>query len=107
MSLEYCQIQESVVTRQPVLYVSGLAMDVKIVDQMVQVSLRDGRIISVPMDWFSFPVQASPAQLANVKIQSGGADLYWPDLDVSLPVIGLLAGSDPCSYCWYRLSHFK
>ncbi len=107
MSAEYYQTQEKVISRQPVFYVSGLAMDAKAVDGMLQVSLRDGRIISVPLEWFSFPVEVTAEQFADVKIQAGGAELYWPAIDMTLPIVGLLAGSDPCSYCWYRLSHFR
>ncbi len=48
MAVEYCEIKEKVIPRQPVYYVSALAMDVKVVDQMLQVCLRDGRIIVSP-----------------------------------------------------------
>ena len=106
MTVAYCQMQNEVKSSQPTIYVSRLAMEAKIVDQILQVFLRDGRIIAVPLDWFSFLVDATPAQRANVEIQSGGAELYWPEIGVSLSVLGLLAGSDPCSYCWYRTSHF-
>lgn len=107
MTIEYCEIKEKLVSRQPVFYVSTLAMEVKIVDQMMQVFLRDGRIISVPLDWISFLSDALPEQRANVEIQAGGANLSWPEIGASLSVMGLLAGSDPCSNCWYRTSHFK
>ena len=79
----------------------------KIVDQMLQVLLRDGRIISVPLDWISILNGATLAQQANVEIQDGGATLYWPETGACLPVMSLLAGSDPCSNCWYRISYFK
>jgi hypothetical protein len=107
MTIEYCELNEKVLSRQPVFYVSTLAMEVKIVDQMVQVFLRDGRVISVPLDWISLLNDATPAQQANVEIRDGGANLYWPETGVCLSVIGLLAGSDPCSNCWYRVTHFK
>ena len=107
MNVAYCEIKEKVIPRQPVYYVSVLAMDVKIVDQMLQVCLRDGRIIVVPLDWISFLNDATPNQRANVEIQAGGASLDWPETGVYLSVTGLLAGSDPCSNCWYRISHFK
>jgi hypothetical protein len=82
-------------------------MKVQIVDQMLQVFLRDGRIISVPLDWISFLKGATPAQRANVEIQAEGENLYWPEIGAYLSVIGLLAGSDPCSNCWFRISHFR
>jgi hypothetical protein len=107
MSVEYCEIKEKVISRQPVYYVSALAIDVKVVDQMLQVCLRDGRIITVPLDWISLLSEATPNQRANVEIQDGGASLYWPETGAYLSVTGLLAGSAPCSNCWYRISHFK
>ncbi len=70
-------------------------MDVKVVDQMLQVCLRDGRIIVVPLDWISLLSEATPNQRANVEIQDGGASLYWPETGAYLSVTGLLAGSDP------------
>jgi len=107
MAVEYCEIKENIVSRQPVYYVSALAMDVNVVDQMLQVSLRDGRKLTVPLEWISLLHSATRSQRANVEIQDGGASLYWPEIGASLSVTGLLAGSDPCSNCWYRISHFK
>jgi hypothetical protein len=107
MSVEYCEMKEEVVIRRPVFYVSTLAMEVKIAGQMLQVFLRDGRIIAVPLDWISFLHGATSMQQANVEILAGGANLYWPEIGASITVTGLLAGSDPCSNCWYRVSHYK
>jgi hypothetical protein len=107
MTIAYCEIKEKVFSKQPVFYVSTLAMEVRIVDQMLQVFLRDGRIISVPLDWISLLNEATPTQQANVEIRDGGANLYWPETGACVPVMGLLAGSDPCSNCWYRVSYYK
>jgi hypothetical protein len=107
MTVTNCEIKEKVVSKQPVYYVSTLAMDVKVVDRMLQVFLRDGRIIAVPLDWISFLYDASPTQQTNIEIQDGGANLYWPEIGVALSVMSLLAGSDPCSNCWYRVSYYK
>ena len=107
MTIDYYVMKQEVVTKQPVFYVSSLAMEVKIVDQMLQVHLRDGRIISVPLDWISILNRATPAQRTNVEIRDDGATLYWPEAGACLPVMSLLAGSDPCSNCWYRVSYYK
>ena len=106
MAAEYCQIMDRVVTHQPVRFVSGLAMEAKVVGEMLQVSLRDGRIVSLPLDWFPFLAGATTEQQTKVAIQSGGDELLWPEIGASLPIVQLLAGSDPCSFCWYRTSHF-
>lgn len=107
MTIEYCETNEKIVSRQRFVHVSALAVEVKIVDQMLQVFLKDGRIIAVPLEWFSTISDATPEQRANVEIQAGGANLCWPEIDAYISVMGLLTGSDPCSYCWYRTSHFK
>jgi hypothetical protein len=107
MTIEFCEIEEKIVSKLPVYYVSALAVEVKIVDQMMQVSLRDGRIISAPLDWISFLNDATSTQRADVEIQDGGASLYWPEIGAYLSIVGLLAGSDICNNCWYRVSHFK
>ncbi len=107
MSTAYCEIKEKVLSEQPVFYVSTLAVEAKIVDKMLQVYLRDGRIISVPLDWISLLNDATPTQRAHVEIREEGANLYWPETGAYLSVMGLLAGSDPCSNCWYRVSHFR
>jgi hypothetical protein len=68
MTVGYCEIKEKIISRQPVYYVSALAMEVKIVDQMLQVCLRDGRIISVPLDWISLLHDAAPEQKVNLEV---------------------------------------
>jgi hypothetical protein len=68
-------------------------MGVEFTDDALSVSLRDGRIITVPFVWYPRLLDASPAQRKNWKIASGGYGLHWPDLDEDLSTEGLLRGA--------------
>lgn|GEM_PF-530656 len=101
------EISESIIARPAVVHISALATEATIVDQMLRVNLRDGRMVAVPLDWFPMIAEAAPAQQANIEIQAEGDNLYWPEIGARLFVPGLLAGADPCSNCWYRVSFYR
>jgi Protein of unknown function (DUF2442) len=73
---------------------SAIAELLKFTDEMMQVYLADGRILSVPLIWFPALHAASPEQREQYRIGAGGRGLHWPDLDEDLSVAGLLAGAD-------------
>jgi len=73
---------------------SALAKSVNFDDEMMHVSLTDGRLISVPIIWFPLLRGATPEQRAKYEIGGGGASLQWPELDEDLSVAGLMAGAD-------------
>jgi hypothetical protein len=54
------------------------------------VTIEDGRVVSVPLDWFDWLVGATPEQRADLKIIEGGAGIVWNQLDDSLSVPALL-----------------
>lgn len=54
------------------------------------VGLSEGRTIAAPMAWFPRLLAASPEQLAQVELSTGG--LHWEALDEDISVAGLLAG---------------
>ena len=62
-------------------------------DDALSVTLRDGRIISVPLVWYPRLLNATTAQRQNWKIAGGGYGLHWPDLDEDLSTEGLLRGA--------------
>lgn len=72
---------------------SALAKSVNFDDEMMHVSLTDGRLISVPIIWFPLLRAATSEQRANYEI-GGGTFLHWPELDEDLSVASLLAGAD-------------
>lgn len=64
-------------------------------DEMMHVTLMDGRVISTPVAWFPSLLHATAEQRANWGIGGHGAGLHWPDLDEDLLVAGLLcSGTD-------------
>jgi hypothetical protein len=68
-------------------------LGVEFTDDALSVSLRDGRIISVPLVWYPRLLDATPAQRKNWKIAGGGYGLHWPGLDEDLSTEGLLRGA--------------
>ncbi len=73
---------------------TALAKEVKFADEMMQVFLTDGRIISVPVIWFPILYEATPQQREHYEIGGGGVSLHWPEIDEDLSVASLLAGAD-------------
>jgi hypothetical protein len=68
-------------------------VDVTFTDDMLCVSLRDGRSISVPLTWYPRLLHASAAQRANWQIAGGGYGIHWPELDEDLSTEGMLRGA--------------
>ncbi|MFZ0818244.1 MAG: DUF2442 domain-containing protein [Candidatus Sulfotelmatobacter sp.] len=68
-------------------------LDVAFNDDALSVSLRDGRVISVPLVWYPRLLNATSAQRKNWKIAGGGYGIHWPELDEDLSTEGLLRGA--------------
>jgi hypothetical protein len=73
---------------------SAQAKSVKFKDEMMEVHLMDGRIISVPVIWFPLLHEASSEQRDRYEIGGGGASLHWEEIDEDISVAGLLAGGE-------------
>jgi len=73
---------------------TALAKVVRFDDDLMHVSLTDGRIISAPIIWFPLLHEATPEQRENYEISGGGISLHWPDIDEDISVAGLLDGAD-------------
>jgi hypothetical protein len=76
---------------------TALAKSVQFDDSTMQVTLLDGRMLSVPLIWFPVLNAATPEQRSQYEIAGGGISLHWSELDEDLSVAGLLAGADPRS----------
>lgn len=72
----------------------ALAKTVTFKDEMMEVHLTDGRIISVPVIWFPLLYEATAAQRDHYEIGGGGVSLHWPEIDEDISIAGLLAGAD-------------
>lgn len=66
---------------------------VKFSKDNLEVSLRDGRTIIVPLSWYPRLLSASPAKRKNWKIAGGGFGIHWPEIDEDLSTEGLLRGA--------------
>lgn len=73
---------------------SALAKAVHFDDEMMHVSLTDGRVISVPIIWFPLLHEAPADQRRHYEIGGGGISLHWPEIDEDISVAGLLDGAD-------------
>ena len=73
---------------------SALAKSVRFDEEMMHVSLTDGRVVSVPVIWFPLLREATRRQREKYEISGGGTSLHWPELDEDISVAGLLAGAD-------------
>ena len=62
-------------------------------DSMLRVTLKDGRVISTPLQWYPRLANATKSQLANVEFSAYG--IHWPELDEDLSVHGMLEGIRP------------
>ncbi len=67
--------------------------DVKISEDRLEVTLRDGRRISAPLAWFPRLQTATDADRAVWEVCAGGYGIHWPRIDEDLSVDGLLVGA--------------
>ncbi len=56
------------------------------------VSLSDGRVLFVPLDWYPRLKHGTPAERDNWELIGEGEGIHWPDLDEDISLNGLLAG---------------
>jgi Protein of unknown function (DUF2442) len=68
-------------------------LDVQFTEDAISVSLRDGRVITVPLVWYPRLLDAITPQRKNWKIAGGGYGIHWPDIDEDLSTEGLLRGA--------------
>ncbi|HKB57636.1 MAG TPA: DUF2442 domain-containing protein [Lacunisphaera sp.] len=53
----------------------------------------DGRVLSLPLDWYPSLKSASPTERSRWRKSAAGYGIHWPALDYDLSVEGLLAGA--------------
>lgn len=66
---------------------------VEISDDLLKVTLQDGRVIATPLDWYPRLKEASVEDLTVVEL--GFSGIHWSLLDEDLSVRGMLAGNHP------------
>ena len=70
--------------------VQPLAVDVACSSDVLQVSLADGREISVTLSWYPRLENASSKDRKNWQLIGGGLGIHWDSLDEDVSVESLL-----------------
>ena len=70
--------------------IQPLAVDVACSNEALQVTLADGREISVPLEWYPRLLDATPKDRNNWMLIGGGLGIHWEDLDEDVTVESLL-----------------
>lgn len=62
-------------------------------EDYLTVGLKDGRCISVPIEWYPRLAHASDRERNHWQVCGGGYGIHWPELDEDLSTEGLLRGA--------------
>ena len=71
---------------------TALAKSARVTARALVVELRDGRSVSVPLQWYPRLVQGSPRERERWELIGSGVGIHWPALDEDISVEGLLYG---------------
>lgn len=71
--------------------VEALATDVSFTENLLRVTLADGREIAVPLEWFSRLRDADNDERKNWRLIGGGIGIHWDKIDEDISVSTLLA----------------
>ena len=74
-------------------YDNARAIDVDITDLELKVFLEDGRVLSVPIDFFPSLNSATLEQRKNWRLIGKGVGIHWEELDEDISIASLLGGS--------------
>jgi hypothetical protein len=69
------------------------ALHVVVNQDMLTVSLSDGRTVSAPLTWFPRLLHGNPIERSSWRLIGKGHGIHWPQLDEDISVDGLLAGN--------------
>lgn len=67
--------------------------NVEIKDNLLTVYLKDGRMVSVPLNWYPRLLHANSKARNHWEICGGGYGIHWPDIDEDLSIDGILKGT--------------
>ncbi len=77
-------------TKSRPVSISARAIDVKTTKEELTVYLEDGRVLSVPLEWFPRLHDASETDLMDWEFIGGGIGIHWEKLDEDISIRGLL-----------------
>ena len=69
-----------------------LAEKVTVTADTLTVELRDGRSISVPLDWYPRLLHAKRTERRNYRLIAKGKGIHWEGLEEDISISSLLAG---------------
>jgi hypothetical protein len=78
--------------------------DVMTTGDHLTVSFDDGRIVSLPLEWYPRLSRATPAQRRRWELIGRGYGVHWPAVDEDLSAEGLLKGWPAREYLRGRAS---
>ena len=70
----------------------GMVQTVSLDDKALEVTLTDGRVLTVPLAWFPRLAHGTPEERSNWSLIGRGEGIHWPDLDEDISIESLLAG---------------
>jgi len=71
---------------------SPRAVGLEITDDILKISLDDGRVVSVPISWYPRLSNALPEHRGVWEFIGGGHGIHWPELDEDISVENVLLG---------------
>ena len=70
--------------------VDATAIDVRVTDERLIVTLADGRELSAPLAWFPRLSEATAEQRQKWRLIGRGHGIHWPDVDEDVSIASLL-----------------
>lgn len=70
----------------------ALAAGVRVSDTAIEVELRDGRTLGVPLSWYPRLLHATPRERQTWRLIGDGRGIHWPEIEEDVSVEGLMAG---------------
>jgi hypothetical protein len=71
---------------------TAAAKQVRVTERELTVALVDGRVVSVPLNWYPRLAEASPRERRAWVLVGPGAGIHWPGIDEDISVEALLGG---------------
>lgn len=68
------------------------ATHVSVTGTTIDIQLRDGRSLSVPVSWYPRLEHGTQAERDHWTLIGSGVGIHWPDLDEDISVEALVAG---------------
>ena len=78
--------------------IEAIASSVSFIEDMICLSLTDGREVKTPLEFYPRLAKATPEQLNNFRLMGGGRGIHWEELDEDLSVDSIVLGRRAYNY---------